>query len=136
MPLKADEEVFKLTMRRNRKLPAKGEKPEFWESSSEEEDDNTKPRYLEDVLEAAQQARLAEAKAPLPIKSSSPHGDSPRGGGVTWDDAQRGDKEGYNDDDAIEVLQRDDIDQTQYELSHVVYFPNLLFHAIHAHLGL
>ncbi len=36
----------------------------------------------------------------------------------------------------LEVLQRDDIDQTQYELSHVVYFPNLLFHAIHAHLGL
>lgn len=34
----------------------------------------------------------------------------------------------------LEVLQDDDLDQTRYELSHVTYFPNLLFQACHDHL--
>ena len=36
----------------------------------------------------------------------------------------------------LQVLQGSGMDMSQYELSHVVYFPNLLFQAIHAHFGL
>ena len=36
----------------------------------------------------------------------------------------------------LEVLQNSNFDQTSYELSHVTFFPNLLFQAIHAHLRL
>lgn len=32
------------------------------------------------------------------------------------------------------VLQEDQLDQTRYELSHVTYFPNLLFQSVHAHV--
>lgn len=34
----------------------------------------------------------------------------------------------------LEVLQNDSFDQTSYELSHVTFFPNLLFQACYAHL--
>merc|ERR1712039_1058723 len=33
----------------------------------------------------------------------------------------------------LEVLQNDNLDQTSYELSHVTFFPNLVFQAILAH---
>ena len=36
----------------------------------------------------------------------------------------------------LQVLQDSGMDMSAYELSHVTYFPNLLFQAIHAHLGL
>eukprot|EP00929_Paragymnodinium_shiwhaense_P062630 TRINITY_DN31272_c0_g1_i3.p1 TRINITY_DN31272_c0_g1~~TRINITY_DN31272_c0_g1_i3.p1 ORF type:complete len:278 (-),score=34.42 TRINITY_DN31272_c0_g1_i3:132-965(-) len=34
----------------------------------------------------------------------------------------------------LEVLSGDALDQTRYELSHVTYFPNLVWQAVHAHL--
>lgn len=34
----------------------------------------------------------------------------------------------------LEVLQNDGFDQTRYELSHVAFFPNLIFQACYAHL--
>eukprot|EP00928_Gymnodinium_smaydae_P097947 TRINITY_DN8996_c0_g2_i1.p1 TRINITY_DN8996_c0_g2~~TRINITY_DN8996_c0_g2_i1.p1 ORF type:complete len:311 (-),score=51.81 TRINITY_DN8996_c0_g2_i1:126-1058(-) len=34
----------------------------------------------------------------------------------------------------LELLQGDEMNQTSYELSHVTFFPNLLFHACYSHL--